>query len=256
MSMLHQACISGSLEVVRLLVESGCRLDLRDNKGYKPFHYAAQHGKIDIVALLLRHGVSCNETTHLTNETPLHLVIQNSLINMSQPPMPSLLPSLSGCSLAERIVLLLLSNDGHKSLITANKQQQQTPFEVACELGRVRVVETILKFCSSAAAHCSVGGLEDDDVVYSLESDVVAVAAAPAVKNNISLLQLIYKYSLNALHLACKNGHDDIARLLLMYNVANINRISEQHDGGTALHEACRYGRYQTVKLLLEVTIP
>jgi ankyrin repeat protein len=246
MSMLHQACISGSLEVVRLLVESGCRLDLRDNKGYKPFHYAAQNGKIDIVALLLRNGVACNETTHSTNETPLHLVIQNPLINAtsatSAAPL-SPLPSFNGNSQAERIVLLLLSNGGHKSLKAMSKQQQQTPFEVACELGRVRIVETILKFCSSAAASC----IEDGG--YLPESAEIAAAAAA---KSYSLLQLIHNYSLNALHLACKNAHDEIVRLLLMYNVVDINRISEQHNG-TALHEACRYGRYQTVKLLLEV---
>lgn len=36
-----------------------------------------------------------------------------------------------------------------------------------------------------------------------------------------------------------------------MYNVTDINQLSARHQG-TPLHEACRHGRLQTVKLLLE----
>ena len=54
------------------------------------------------------------------------------------------------------------------------------------------------------------------------------------------------------LHLAAKNGHTDIVRLLLM-NGMDINRLT-MHDG-SALHVACRNGRYETAKLLLECGI-
>ncbi|CAF4743739.1 unnamed protein product, partial [Rotaria magnacalcarata] len=54
------------------------------------------------------------------------------------------------------------------------------------------------------------------------------------------------------LHLAAKNGHTDIVRLLLM-NGIDINRVTM--NDGTALHVACRNGRYETAKLLLECGI-
>ena len=51
--------------------------------------------------------------------------------------------------------------------------------------------------------------------------------------------------------MASRNGHDQIVRLLLANELMDVNEMSARYDG-TPLHEACRYGRYQTVKLLLE----
>ena len=70
-------------------------------------------------------------------------------------------------------------------------------------------------------------------------------------RNTASLLEFLIQYSENSLHVASKNGHNDIIRLLLVHKVVDINSVSERFQG-TALHEACRHGRLQTVKLLLE----
>ncbi|KAL8610492.1 hypothetical protein ACOMHN_060412 [Nucella lapillus] len=50
------------------------------------------------------------------------------------------------------------------------------------------------------------------------------------------------------LHLAAKNGHSDIIRLLIQ-NGMNINRATLN---GTCLHEAALYGKIDVVKLLLD----
>ena len=55
-----------------------------------------------------------------------------------------------------------------------------------------------------------------------------------------------------SLHLAARNGHTDIIRLLLL-NGIDINRLTVNE--GSALHVACRNGRYETAKLLLECGI-
>lgn len=126
-------------------------------------------------------------------------------------------------NLAEKLVSLLLTSGGDLSLCISNKHHQLTPFELACELGLTNLVSHILKYSSQTS------------------------------KENKPLIQLILNYSLKSLHLAAKNGHDEIIRLLLIYNVCDINRVISLHDmNGTCLHEAARYGRLQTVKLLLE----
>ncbi|KAF5892827.1 caskin-2-like isoform X2, partial [Clarias magur] len=53
------------------------------------------------------------------------------------------------------------------------------------------------------------------------------------------------------LHLAARNGHKDIIRLLLKAGI-DINRITK---AGTALHEAALYGKTDVVKLLLDAGI-
>ncbi|KAK2192043.1 hypothetical protein NP493_40g06007 [Ridgeia piscesae] len=58
------------------------------------------------------------------------------------------------------------------------------------------------------------------------------------------------KDSGTCLHLAAKNGHTDIIRLLLQAGV-DINRQTPQ---GTCLHEAALYGKIEVVKLLLDVS--
>ncbi|MEQ2201034.1 Caskin-2, partial [Xenoophorus captivus] len=52
------------------------------------------------------------------------------------------------------------------------------------------------------------------------------------------------------LHLAARNGHKDVIRLLLKAGI-DINKTSKS---GTALHEASLYGKTEVVRLLLDVS--
>lgn len=115
------------------------------------------------------------------------------------------------------------------SLGMVNSSQGLTPFELACELGKLEFIKSILKYCSE----------------YYDENEI---------KHNFSLLEYLSSCSSESIHVASKNGHNDIIRQLLTFGVSDINFISRKFQG-TALHEACRYGRLQTVKLLLECGI-
>ena len=41
---LHLASLNGSVEVVRVLMGKGCKVDARDNSGQTPLHLAAAQG--------------------------------------------------------------------------------------------------------------------------------------------------------------------------------------------------------------------
>ena len=210
MTSLHHACISGSAEIVTLLLECGCKLDLKDHKGYRPLHYACQYGKVDIAASLLRYGANPNEPTLFNNDTPMHLLIQHA---------PATTSNSMVTASYEKTLLILLSHSAFVSLSVANASTQQTPFEIACEQGKTNLIELIIKYFLKNFA------------------------------NDDAKIDLIRAHSKNSLHLACKNGHDDIVRLLLIRGLVDINYANND---GSALHEACRYGRCQTAKLLLE----
>eukprot|EP00112_Aurelia_sp_Birch-Aquarium-sp1_P003121 Seg1348.14 transcript_id=Seg1348.14/GoldUCD/mRNA.D3Y31 product="Protein phosphatase 1 regulatory subunit 27" protein_id=Seg1348.14/GoldUCD/D3Y31 len=53
---LHQACMSGSLEIVELLVRSGASIHLRDYKELTPLQLANCYGHFEIAEYLLRMG--------------------------------------------------------------------------------------------------------------------------------------------------------------------------------------------------------
>lgn len=202
---LHQSCISGTLEIARLLLECGAQIDIKDKNGNRALHYACQHGKLDLVCFLLQSGADVNEVNSHNGDSPLHVAIQHALTPLAANSQPNA---------SEKIVSLLLSHGARTSLTIKNRTQQQSPLELACELGKTKLVELMLKW---------------------------------SLVNN--MIDQIRDSSKNSLHLASKNGHDDVIRLLLIFNVVDVNYATNE---GTALHEACRYGRYHTAKLLLE----
>jgi len=203
---LHQASINGREEIVRLLIDCGADLDLKDLNGMRPLHYACLNGKLEIVNILLRNGANPNEPSFGTNETPLHFAIQFN----------------SNSDLSEKLINCLLINGASLSLCIQSKKYEQSPFELACELGKIKLVELIINYCLNENKN-----------------------------DNKKLDEFLKNYSPNAVHLASKNGHDDIVRVLLINNLCDLNKVSSMCNG-TPLHEACRYGRFQTVKLLLE----
>ena len=197
MSSLHQATITGNLEIVKLLVENGAKIDLKDNKGMRSMHYGALHGRLDIISLLIRCGSSANDQA-FNGDTPLHLAVQSGHAD---------------------IVYQFIHFGAD---VTLTNTQYKSSLDVACELGKTKIVEILLQ--SGLYAHY----LKDKS------RDLIET-----------------QFSTTSLHLAARNGHNDIIKLLIQYGF-DLNRFNSQ---GTALHEACRYGRYQSVKVLLECGI-
>lgn len=53
---LHEACINGNYQLVKMLIEQGHAINVRDNAGWLPLHEASNHGHRDVVELLLDNG--------------------------------------------------------------------------------------------------------------------------------------------------------------------------------------------------------
>uniref|UniRef100_UPI00358EECE8 caskin-1-like n=1 Tax=Myxine glutinosa TaxID=7769 RepID=UPI00358EECE8 len=106
----------------------------------------------------------------------------------------------------------------HQSNPCIMNNASKTPLDLACEFGRMRVAKLLLN------------------------SNVcpVLLEGRPNDSNNPS--------SRSPLHLAAKNGHVDIIRMLILAGI-DINR---QTRFGTALHEAALYGKTEVVRLLIE----
>jgi ankyrin repeat protein len=195
MSPLHQAALTGNIELLTLLLEHEALVDIKDIKGMRPLHYAAWQGKEDHAALLLRQGAAVNEQA-LDGNTPLHLACEHGHL---------------------AVVDQLLKEGADPSL---ENNHHRTPLDAACEFGRCSVVELLL-----TSAQCRQGLLSNPQDLTDSERTT-------------------------CLHLAAKNGHVEIVRLLLQAGM-DINRQTLQ---GTCLHEAAVFGKVEVVRLLLSVS--
>lgn len=85
---LHQACISGNLELARRLIEQGHTVNVRDHAGWLPLHEACNHGYRDVVELLLNKGatVAINDKggTSCDGITPLYDACANGFLDVAE----------------------------------------------------------------------------------------------------------------------------------------------------------------------------
>ncbi|XP_014825685.1 PREDICTED: caskin-2-like isoform X4 [Poecilia mexicana] len=196
-SALHHAALTGTTELLSLLLDSQATVDIKDINGMRPLHYAAWQGKPDSVLLLLRGAASVNAPSH-DGQIPLHLSAQYGHYEVSE---------------------MLLQHQSNPCLMNKAKK---TPLDLACEFGRLKVAQLLL---SSNMVSALLEGERGND---SLDSP-----------------------STTPLHLAARNGHKDVIKLLLKAGI-DINRATK---AGTALHEAALYGKTEVVRLLLDAGI-
>nr|XP_055041041.1 caskin-2-like isoform X6 [Misgurnus anguillicaudatus] len=195
-SALHHAALTGTTELLSLLLEAQVVVDIKDSNGMRPLHYAAWQGKADSVLMLLRAGAAVNGTSH-DGQIPLHLAAQYGHYEVSE---------------------MLLQHQSNPCVLNKAKK---TPLDLSCEFGRVKVAQLLLN--SNMVASLLEGDRKD------------------ASDSNYN----------TPLHLAARNGHKDVIRLLLKAGI-DINRSTK---AGTALHEAALYGKTEVVRLLLDAGI-
>uniref|UniRef100_UPI00398E6005 caskin-2-like isoform X2 n=1 Tax=Pristiophorus japonicus TaxID=55135 RepID=UPI00398E6005 len=195
-SALHHAALSGSTELISLLLEAQAMVDIKDSNGMRPLHYAAWQGKVEPVRLLLRAGAVVNMASQ-DGQIPLHLAAQYGHYEVSE---------------------MLLQHQSNPCIINKAKK---TPLDLACEFGRLKVAQLLLN------SNMCVALLEGQS-----KDSADANFTTP-------------------LHLAAKNGHKDIIRLLIKAGI-DANRVAKT---GTALHEAALCGKTEVVRLLLDAGI-
>ncbi|KAM6905203.1 caskin-2 [Xenentodon cancila] len=139
--------------------------------------------------------------------------------------------SVNGTSLDGHIPLHLAAQYGHYEVSEMLLQHQsnpclvnkakKTPLDLACEFGRAKVAQLLLN-SNMVAALLEGERKETTDSAYT-----------------------------TPLHLAARNGHKDVIRLLLKAGI-DINKTTKS---GTALHEASLYGKTEVVRLLLDAGV-
>ncbi|KAI4822405.1 hypothetical protein KUCAC02_007956, partial [Chaenocephalus aceratus] len=223
-SALHHAALTGTTELLAALLEAQASVDIKDSNGMRPLHYAAWQGKADSVLMLLRAAASVNGVS-LDGHIPLHLAAHVPWIESpdwlrgeKHDPPPPLRGALQVFPPAASGLRCCCSISLNPCLVNKAKK---TPLDLACEFGRVQVAQLLLS-----------------------SNMVVALLEGERKEPTDSAFT-------TPLHLAARNGHKDIIRLLLNAGI-DINKTTKS---GTALHEASLYGKTEVVRLLLDAGV-
>ncbi|KAG2460994.1 caskin-2-like [Polypterus senegalus] len=192
-SALHFAALTGTTDLISLLLEAKATVDIKDSNGIRPLHYASWQGMADKVLMLLRAGASVNMASQ-DGQIPLHLAAQYGHYEVSE---------------------MLLQHQSNPCILN---KVQKTPLDLACEFGRLKVAQLLLN--SNMCAALLEGG-ENKDGLETACNTPLHLAARNGHKEIIQIL-LKAGISINrttragtALHEAALYGKKEVVRLLL-----------------------------------------
>ncbi|GBM77457.1 Ankyrin-3 [Araneus ventricosus] len=239
-TLLHHAAVSGSLEIVKRLVEKGAAINGRDSAGAKPIHVAAREGHQDIVEYFLTEGLDIDDRgengcslLHYAaagNQSEICKFFLKNCLNVN-------VVDAHGCT-ALHIAAQLGNSDVLHNLLhygayyDFRNERNETPLDVA----KVSIFEPTSKFpivASLTFISSLFSAVEKNDlskVESSLNEGLKFTEFGYAnVKNakNISPIQY-----------AAEEGYEEIVDLLLKYNAIPNER---QINGGKPLHCADKF---------------
>lgn len=117
---LHYASMEGHLEIVKYLIESGADVNILDKERDTPLHYASDNGNLDTVKYLIQHGAKINIQNEY-DETPLHKASDNQHL---------------------KIVKFLLKNNAN---INIQNNFGDTPLHIASDKDNLKLVKILIE---------------------------------------------------------------------------------------------------------------
>uniref|UniRef100_A0A3Q1IWV6 CASK interacting protein 2 n=1 Tax=Anabas testudineus TaxID=64144 RepID=A0A3Q1IWV6_ANATE len=204
-------------------------VNFQDSDGFSALHHAALTGTTELLSALLEAQATV-DIKDSNGMRPLHYAAWQGKAESVLMLLRSG-ASVNGVSHDGHIPLHLAAQYGHYEVSEMLLQHQsnpcmvnkakKTPLDLACEFGRVKVAQLLLS-----------------------SNMVVALLEGERKEQTDSAFT-------TPLHLAARNGHKDVVRLLLKAGM-DINKTTKS---GTALHEASLYGKTEVVKLLLDAGV-
>jgi ankyrin repeat protein/TPR repeat protein len=184
-SLLHIAVGEDRLEMVKTLLE--CEADVNDKNKYQntPLHWAIRNGYIEVAKLLLEYGADVN-AAGVNGASPLHVAIGENQIGL---------------------VKLLLEKGAN---INAKGKHNDSVLHWTAARGHVQITKLLLEYIAY------INNKTHWDVFHN-STDVVK----PLVKHKASI-NCKDNYGDTPLHKAARNGHLEVAEMLLAYG-ADVN---------------------------------
>ncbi|KJV55798.1 ankyrin repeat family protein [Orientia chuto str. Dubai] len=256
---IHQAAKCGDAETVKCLIaETKINVNLKDNKGMTPLHYAVARGWIQVVEVLLKENSIDVNLENPLGMTPLHYAVCSKNINI--------------------VKRLLAAPD---IISSARDSDGATACHYAASLNCLEIVKLLMNTCSiidysgKNAVHCAAENGNVEIVQYLLEygrnidvnladargCSALHYACSGTSKLKLpSLIKLLLEHGTNidsqnllgetALHISTSKGYIDAIKTLIQHG-SNINL--QNNTGDTIMHIAAEKAHINVVKYLLNI---
>jgi ankyrin repeat protein len=255
-TLLHQATRNGHDKVVQVLLGHAATefdLDDQNNDGNTPLHLATKEGHVEVVNVLLGCGLELPlYAGNKDRNTPLHLATKGGYL--------------------EVVKVLLEHVDEEKFGLQHSNVDGNSPLHLAIEEGHVEVVKELLERArtkpdlnaandgDNTPLHLAAEAGQDEIVAMLFALDATKQTTDSDSTEMNKDQKRTPKLNLNAtnkekntpLHLACKEGHDEVVDVMLK-RVKELALDAINIRGNTPLHLAAINGHVYTVNKLLKL---
>lgn len=255
---LHLAAENGRLEVCKTLLSLGSDLNAVDNQSQTPLHLAARKNHSDVLRLFLNHKPELVSLANKNGLTCAHIAALNGSVEA----IKELLRFNREAVIKTRIkrtnssALHLASENGNaeivKLLLASGAKAQdenalgETALHLAAKSGHVKVLHTIRasewKLCSRrnglTALHVASEAGQTEFVAEMLRCRVPG-----GIRSERSSVEPKSDFGLTPLHLACRNGHEGVVRMLLNSAGVQVDSPSELNVSSSITNRAPIAGR-------------
>ena len=257
---LHFACSSGFLEIVRLLLDNGCRLEEENDQKMTPLALAAFFGHSPVISEILeRYKIlekdllsALHWAYSRTQVNCVEILLPHvSLVSVERPEAEAVKSDLSGDA--------LLTSVGEVEMWLKDFEEKQLCR--ACRAGNVNTVEELIRegyTLEERIEYVHKDWCQEDD--YKLLSKYPPIMIA-SFEGHLDIVEMLVsagalleaqdsRYGYTALHCACANGSLGIVHLLLANNVSiDVPNICISI---TPFHLAAYFGHKEVLSLLLQ----
>lgn len=229
----------GNLNVIKLLLDHGMNVNSKDGENETPLTRAVHVNRFRVVDFLLKNGADVDFDLSSKGYSPLHIAATNNRVN----------------------IVKKLLEQGALADFRSNNAERKTAMHLAVIKGHLEVVKLLLHYHADMCIYDRRSDYSywDRDQRNYLPLDY-AVAGGnnemiEVLLNNEAVLQepddivIFERCKVKAMHIAIRKGYLDIVELFLKRGVDIHQRVGCEED--TALHTAVKNVRYEIMELLL-----